>query len=64
MWELTEQYLPIPANSALSEKAFSSSGNVVTMRRCRLKHTLVDDIVLLRENMHILDEMLENNLIS
>jgi len=61
---VAERYLTIPATSAPSERAFSSAGNLVTMRRCLLKHQLVDDMVLFRENIDIFDEMLKNKKIS
>jgi len=55
VWELAEKYLAIPASSAASERAFSSAGNIITVRRCRLKAALVDGIVMLRENIEALD---------
>jgi hypothetical protein len=53
LWKLAEKYLAIPATSAPSERAFSSAGIVLSIRRCRLKPNLVSDSVLLRENRHI-----------
>ena len=64
VWQVAERYLTIPATSAPSERAFSSAENLVTMRRCRLKHQLVDAMVLFRENIDIFDEMLKNKKIS
>ena len=56
VWTLAERYLAIPATSAPSERAFSSAGIVLSMRRCRLKPNLLDDSVLLRKNRHIVQK--------
>ena len=56
VWKLAKLYLAIPATSATSERAFSSAGNVVTLRRCRLEGNLVDYTGLLRENKSIIKE--------
>ena len=58
LWELAEEYLAIPATSAPSERAFSSSGNILTQKRCRLGARLVDDGVILKENQAVIDGIL------
>ena len=52
VWKLAEGYLGIPATSAPSERAFSSSGNIVTLRRCRLKGNLVENCVIIQKNLY------------
>jgi len=59
VWALAKQFLPVPATSAPSERAFSAAGNVVTLRRCSLNVDLVDDIVLLRENIDRVREIFD-----
>jgi len=62
VWKLAERYLAISATSAPSERAFSSAGIVLSIRRCRLKPNLLDDSVLLRENRHIVKHHANINL--
>ena len=59
LWLLAEQYLAIPATSAPSERAFSTAGNLVTMRRCRLKPDLVQACVFLNENIGLARELMK-----
>ena len=58
VWELAEDCLAVPATSASSERAFSTAGNTITMRRCRSKESMVSSVVLLRENMDVLDDLI------
>ena len=60
VWQLAEEYLAIPATSASSERAFSSSGNILTLKRVRLNELLVDDGVLLKENQPVIDDILSS----
>jgi len=46
---MARDHLAIPAMSALSERVFSSSGNVVTKNRNRLSGNSVQEIVCLRD---------------
>lgn len=48
---LAKKYLCIPATSAPSERAFSTSGNIVTCRRSALKPERVDQLVFLAHNL-------------
>jgi len=50
IWKLAEEFLAISATSDPSERAFSSSGNILTLMQARLDSELVDDGVLLKEN--------------
>ena len=50
------KYLAIPATSASSERAFSVAGNIVTLRRCRLSHDVIEDLHFLHENLWVLKE--------
>ena len=59
VWNLAEQYLAVPATSAPSERAFSTAGNLVTMRRCRLKPDLVEDCVVVNENIELTRELMK-----
>ena len=59
VWLLAEQYLAIPATSAPSERAVSTAGNLVTMRRCRLKPDLVQACVFLNENIGLARELMK-----
>jgi hypothetical protein len=64
VWKLAEAFLAIPATSAPSERAFSVASMILSIRRCRLKHNLLDDSVLLRENRHIVKRHVGVNLIE
>ena len=59
VWKQAEKHLAVPATSAPSERAFSTAGNLITMRRCRLKPDLVEDCVLVNENMELTRELME-----
>ncbi|XP_040278097.1 E3 SUMO-protein ligase ZBED1-like [Bufo bufo] len=48
---LAKKYLCIPATSAPSERAFSTSGNIVTCHRSALKPETVDKLVFLAKNL-------------
>ncbi|KAL3972567.1 protein-disulfide reductase (glutathione) [Sarotherodon galilaeus] len=48
---LARKYLCIPATSAPSERAFSTSGNIVTCQRSALKPETVDKLVFLANNL-------------
>ncbi len=49
--KLAKKYLCIPATSAPSERAFSTSGNIVTCQRSALKPERVDQLVFLALNL-------------
>ncbi|XP_060793244.1 E3 SUMO-protein ligase ZBED1-like [Neoarius graeffei] len=49
--KLARKYLCIPASSRPSERAFSTSGNVVTCHRSSLKPDAVDTLVFLAHNL-------------
>jgi len=48
---LAKKYLCIPATSSPSERAFSTSGNIITCRRSALKPEMVDQLVFLAHNL-------------
>jgi hypothetical protein len=43
-------YLAVQASSVVSERAFSSSGNLVTKKRCRLKGSTIEKTLYLKLN--------------
>jgi hypothetical protein len=47
---VARMWLGCVATSVPSERAFSTSGNIVTARRCSLAPTLVRDLVFIAEN--------------
>ncbi|KAL3244536.1 hypothetical protein MRX96_002295 [Rhipicephalus microplus] len=49
--KLRTQYLPIPATSVPSERAFSVAGEVVSVRRERLLPDHVEQLIFLHDNM-------------
>lgn len=49
--QLAKKYLCIPATSASSERAFSTSGNIITCKRSCLKPNTVDQLVFLALNL-------------
>lgn len=49
--KLARKYLCIPATSSPSERAFSTSGNIVTCQRSALKPARVDQLVFLALNL-------------
>jgi hAT family C-terminal dimerisation region len=50
MQRLARKWLGCVATSVPSERAFSTSGNVVTVRRCSLTPELVQDLVFIAQN--------------
>ena len=50
LWRLAKIYPAIPATSASSERAFSVAGNIITLQRCRLAATTVEDLHFIHEN--------------
>lgn len=48
---LAKRYLCIPATSSPSERAFSTSGNIVSCHRAALKPDVVDRLVFLAKNL-------------
>lgn len=48
---LAKKYLCIPATSSPSERAFSTSGNIITCRRSALKPETVDQLVFFAHNL-------------
>ena len=59
VWAVAREYLAIPATSAPSERAFSTAGNVVSVRRCSLKSERVREICLLKDNQEMVDEIVQ-----
>ncbi|XP_065664664.1 uncharacterized protein LOC136086299 [Hydra vulgaris] len=53
---LARQILAIPASSTKSERVFSSGGNVVRSSRHNLHPEKVEQIILIRENIVLLDK--------
>ena len=53
LWKLARRFLAIPATSAPSERAFSTAGNLVSLRRASLKVDRVSDLLLLKENLDL-----------
>ena len=60
VWEVAEEFLAIPATAADSERAFSSAGNINTMKRTRLGSQLIDDGVLVKMNKEVVDAVLKH----
>ena len=54
--KFARKYLSIPASSTKSERVFSTSGNVVTAKRCNLDPDLVEQLVVCHENIFLLKE--------
>jgi hypothetical protein len=50
-------YLAIPATSVPSERLFSSAGNVFTKKRNRLSQNNLHNILFLRENCKLFDQI-------
>ena len=50
LWRLAIKYLAISASASPSERAFSTAGNIVTNKRCRLSTMTVSDCHFLHEN--------------
>ena len=48
---LAKKYLCIPATSVASERLFSTSGNIVTDKRCCLKPERVNMLTFLAKNL-------------
>ncbi|XP_065675449.1 uncharacterized protein LOC136091669 [Hydra vulgaris] len=53
---LARQILAIPASSTKSERVFSSGGNVVRSSRCNLRPEKIEQIILIRENIVLLEK--------
>ena len=49
-------YLSIPGSSVLSERLFSSAGNVFTKKRNRLSKNSIHNILFLKENTKFLNK--------
>lgn len=50
LWQLARLYLAIPATSAASERAFSSTSLIINPKRNRLDPKFVQDLQMLRDN--------------
>ncbi|EGZ11392.1 hypothetical protein PHYSODRAFT_412203, partial [Phytophthora sojae] len=48
--KLARKWLGAVATSVPSERAFSTSGNIITVKRSSLKPTMVRDLVFMAEN--------------
>jgi hypothetical protein len=55
--KLARVYLCIPATSAPSERLFSSGGNLVSKKRCRLGVERVQDILYIHESQDVVDRI-------
>ena len=54
---LARQTLAIQASSATSERVFSSAGNIYTVRRTNLSVSKMEQLVFMKENNKLLDEI-------
>ena len=54
---LARRILAIPASSASSERVFSSAGNIFTVRRANLSVSKMEQLVFMKENSKLLDEI-------
>lgn len=54
---LARKWLGTVATSVPSERAFSTSGNVITVKRSSLKATMVRDLVFIAENWKCIDRL-------
>ena len=57
VWQLAKVYLAIPATSCPSERAFSTSGNVLTQKRCQMKSDMASETIFATENIDIVKEL-------
>jgi hypothetical protein len=48
--EIAKKFLAIPASQATTERAFSTSGNIITKRRSRLSSVILEALVLFHKN--------------
>ena len=49
--KIARTILAIPSSSAKSERVFSTGGNIVTAKRCRLGPRRVEQLIVIRENL-------------
>ena len=56
---LAKRILAIPASSAKSERVFSTGGNIVTAKRNRLSPRNVQNLIVIKENMAMVDHFLQ-----
>ena len=54
---VARQILAIPVSSASSEIVFSSAGNICTLRRSNLSVSKMEQLVFMKENSKLLDEI-------
>ena len=54
---VASQTLAIPASSALSERVFSSAGNICTVKRTNLSVSKMEQLVFMKQNSKLLDEI-------
>ena len=54
-----KRILAIPASSAKSERVFSTGGNIVTAKRNRLSPKNVQNLIVIKENMAMVDHFIE-----
>ena len=58
---LAKRVLAIPASSSKSERVFSTGGNIVTAKRNRLSPKNVENLIVIKENMAMVDDFLKNS---
>lgn len=51
--KLAKHYLAVPATSVLSERVFSTAGDIVTASRSALTPDNVDKLIFLAKNMNV-----------
>ena len=56
---LAKRVLTIPSSSAKSERVFSSGGNIVTAKRNRLSPKNVQNLLVIKENMDMVDNFMK-----
>ena len=54
---LARQILAIPVSSASFERVFSSAGNICTLRRTNLSVSKTEQLLFMKENSKLLDEI-------
>jgi len=55
--DITRAVLAIPATIAPSERIFSAAGVVLNCKRCSLSQHVVDKVIFVHENGHLLEDV-------